>query len=163
MVSKAPCPQRLGSSLVCHSWSAVTKEPAGLSSVQDGWEATERSYTRPVAERQVVLGRLAYNLRNEISMCNVELIVASVCCCNSTGFTPIFTTSVSSKERKTVSNTDFTIFHIAILVMAVLVCGRSGLSVWQFWTFNVAVLVWLVAVLVMVVLDVIPLYSQDCF
>ena len=37
------------------------------------------SYTRPMAERQViVLGRLDYKLRNEISVFNVELIVAFV-------------------------------------------------------------------------------------
>ena len=54
--------------------------------VQDGWEATGRPYTHPVAERQVVvLGRLAYNMRNDISVFSVELIVASVCRCNSTG------------------------------------------------------------------------------
>ena len=84
-------------------------------------------------------------MRNDISMFYVELIVASVCRCNCTGCVPIFTTSVSSKERKTVSNTDFTISHMAVLVMAVLdfqygrfrlVGGRFGhghFGLWPFW------------------------------
>ena len=70
-----------------------------------------------------------YNSRNEISVFNVKLIVVRLCRCSSTGCASIFTTSVSSKKRKTVSNIDFTISYVAVLVG-----GRFGLSVWPFWS-----------------------------
>ena len=41
----------------------------------------------------------SYNSRNEISVFNVELIVARVCRCSSIGCASVFTTSISSKEE----------------------------------------------------------------
>jgi len=84
--------------------------------------ALHSSRGRAARRQVVVLGRLAYNLRNNISICNVEMIVASVCRCNSTGCAPIFTTSVSTKERKTVSNNDFTVSHRTMLYTRPALC-----------------------------------------
>ena len=60
-----------------------------------------------------------FNSRNEISVFNVELIVARVCRCSSTA-TLQFSPQVCQAMRKTVSNIYFTISHVAVLVMAVL-------------------------------------------